>query len=75
MLINTEEKAKIAALCIIGTAMVCNEHFILGGGCFAIMLPWSALSRVSSWLAEPVLNWRLRRGKSAPEAVEAAANY
>ncbi|MFZ0959749.1 MAG: hypothetical protein WAO35_02510 [Terriglobia bacterium] len=75
MLINTEEKAKIAVLCIIGTALVCNEHFVMAGGCFAVLLPWSALGRVTSWLAEPIVNWRLRRGKRAPEPVEAAVNY
>ena len=74
MLIDTEEKAKIAVLCSIGTALLCNEHLALGGACFAVLLPWSALARVGSWLAEPVVKWRLRRSKRAPEAIPAAAH-
>ena len=74
MLINTEEKAKIAVLCSIGTALLCSEHYMLGAGCLAVLLPWSALGRVSSWLAEPVVKWRLHRQRSAPEPAVAAAN-
>ena len=75
MLINTEEKAKIAVLCVIGSVLMCSQHFILGGGCFALLLPWSALGRVTSWLAEPVVVWRLRRKNHPPEPVEAVVPY
>ncbi len=76
MLIDTEEKAKIAVLCCIGTALVCNDHFILGGACLALLLPWSGLGRVASWLADPAIRWRLRRTKQrAPEAIEAVVPY
>ena len=75
MLVNTEEKAKIVVLCIIGTVLVCNEHFLMAGGCFAVLLPWSALGRVTSWLVEPVVKWRVRSAKPASEPVEAAADY
>jgi hypothetical protein len=75
MVINTEEKAKIAVLCIIGTLLVCDEHFVMAGGCFAVLLPWSILGRVTSWLAEPVVKWRVRRAKRAPEPIEAIVQY
>jgi hypothetical protein len=39
MLINTEEKAKMVVLCVIGTALICSEHYLMGGGCFAVLLP------------------------------------
>jgi hypothetical protein len=73
MLINSEEKAKIALLCIIGTSLLWNNQYLLGGGCFALLLPWSAIGQLGSWLAEPVVNWRLHRAKRAPEPVEATA--
>jgi hypothetical protein len=74
MLVNTEEKVKIVVLCIIGTILVGNEHYAMGGGCFAVLLPWSALGRVTSWLVEPVVKWRVRSAKPAPEAAEAAVD-
>jgi len=75
MLIDTEEKAKIAVLSCIGTALLCSEHFVLGVACYAILLPWSALGRVASWLADPAVKWRLRRAKQAPEAIEVVPQY
>ena len=74
MFIDTEEKAKIALLCSIGTALLCNDHLALGGGCFAVLLPWSAFGRVGSWLAEPVVKWRLRGSKRGAKPVEATAH-
>jgi hypothetical protein len=75
MLIDTEEKAKIAVLCCIGTALLCSEHVVLGGLCYALLLPWSVLGRVASWLADPAVKWRLRRAKRVPEAIEVAPQY
>jgi len=77
MLIDSEEKAKIAVLCCIGTALICNEHFVLGAACYAIMLPWSVLGRVASWLADPAVKWRLRRAaaRRVPEAIEVVPEY
>jgi len=75
MLIDTEEKAKIAVLSSIGTALLTNGHFLLGGGCLALLLPWSGLGRVASWLADPAIRWRLRRTKRASQAIEAAVQY
>ena len=74
MLVDTEEKVKIVVLCIIGTMLVCNEQYAMGGGCFAVLLPWSAFGRATSWLVEPVVKWRLRSAKPAPEAADAAVD-
>ena len=75
MQIDSEEKAKIAGLCCIGTSLLCNDHLVLGCACYALLLPWSGLARVASWLADPAVKWRLRKEKQAPEAIEVVPEY
>ena len=68
MQIDTEEKAKIAALCAIATALLCTDHIWLGIGCFALLLPWADLGRVAVWVLDPAI--RARRAERALEPVE-----
>ena len=74
MQIDTEEKAKIAAVCGIGTALLCSERLWLGIACFALLLPWADLGRVAVWVLDPTLRARARKAERALEPVENAAH-
>lgn len=59
--VKTEKEAKLVLLSAVGAILLCRGDILPGVACFAVMLPWTALARVSAWLAHPVLEWRLSR--------------
>lgn len=58
--LKTERDAKLVVLSALGTFLFCRGDYLPGLACFAVMLPWTMLVRVSAWLARPVIRWRLK---------------
>lgn len=73
MHVDTEEKLKIAVLSCVGTALLVSGSIFLGALCFAVLLPWSILARVASWLVDPLVNIRTKKAVSHSIVVQAEA--
>jgi hypothetical protein len=73
MSIDNEEKFKLVTLSCIGTVLLGDGRLFLGFACFAVLVPWSSLARVTAWLVDPLMNWRMKRSDSQAIIVQAEA--
>jgi hypothetical protein len=61
MLIDSEEKLKIAVLAAVAVALLCDGQLVKGGVLLCLFLPWARIRAVGGWLAGPVIRWRMNR--------------
>lgn len=61
MLIDSEEKLKIAVLAAVAAALLYDGDPVKGCILICLFFPWGRLRAVAGWLARPVVRWRMNR--------------
>lgn len=58
---DTEEKIRLAIQVIVAVVLWTWGFYFIATLATIILIPWNPLYRVSEWLAEPVIKWRISK--------------